>query len=109
MENWGLITVRSSSALYHPRKTWSDNETKMKVAILMAHEVAHQVLKNSFYEKCFCKKELNRIKRRDTVSCTYVHFLYLCTTFNGTENEKLKKIIHLQLPVFSKSRISPIS
>lgn len=40
MENWGLITYRSTALLYNP--STSDPEYKQKVAYVVAHEIAHQ-------------------------------------------------------------------
>lgn len=40
MENWGLITYRSTALLYNPDT--SDPEYKQKVAYVVAHEIAHQ-------------------------------------------------------------------
>lgn len=40
MENWGLITYRSTALLYNPKT--SDPEYKQKVAYVVAHEIAHQ-------------------------------------------------------------------
>eukprot|EP01135_Chromosphaera_perkinsii_P005100 Nk52_evm11s316 gene=Nk52_evmTU11s316 len=40
MENWGLITYRESALLYDPVK--SGAESKQRVAIVVAHELAHQ-------------------------------------------------------------------
>lgn len=40
MENWGLITYRSTALLYNPNT--SDPEYKQKVAYVVAHEIAHQ-------------------------------------------------------------------
>ena len=39
MENWGLITFRSSCILFDPEKT-SDSQ-KERIAIIIAHELAH--------------------------------------------------------------------
>lgn len=40
MENWGLITYRSTALLYDPAT--SSPEYKQKVAYVVAHEIAHQ-------------------------------------------------------------------
>lgn len=40
MENWGLITYRSTALLYDPET--SDPEYRQKVAYVVAHEIAHQ-------------------------------------------------------------------
>lgn len=40
MENWGLITYRSTALLYNEKT--SDPEYKQKVAYVVAHEIAHQ-------------------------------------------------------------------
>ena len=42
MENWGLITYRMSTLLFEP--TVSTDRDKESVAIVIAHELAHQVL-----------------------------------------------------------------
>lgn len=41
MENWGLITYRLTSLLYEPNESSSSN--KQWVAVVVAHELAHQV------------------------------------------------------------------
>ena len=41
MENWGLITYRLTSLLYDKEK--SSDSNKQWVAIVVAHELAHQV------------------------------------------------------------------
>ena len=41
MENWGLITYRMTSLLYD--KEESSDSNKQWVAIVIAHEIAHQV------------------------------------------------------------------
>lgn len=42
MENWGLITFRLTSILYDPSK--SSHSNKQWVAVVVAHELAHQVI-----------------------------------------------------------------
>lgn len=41
MENWGLMTFRTSNILYDPHD--STTHRKLIVAITIAHELAHQV------------------------------------------------------------------
>ncbi|CAG2210607.1 ERAP2 [Mytilus edulis] len=41
MENWGLVTYRESAVLYHPGE--SSDSDKQWVAVVIAHELAHQV------------------------------------------------------------------
>ena len=41
MENWGLITYRLTSILYDEKESSSAN--KQWVAVVIAHELAHQV------------------------------------------------------------------
>ena len=41
MENWGLITYRLTSLLYDKNK--SSDSNKQWVAVVVAHELAHQV------------------------------------------------------------------
>lgn len=41
MENWGLITYRLTSLLY--KKNKSSDSNKERVAVVVAHELAHQV------------------------------------------------------------------
>ncbi len=40
MENWGLITYRETSLLYQEGETSAD--AKQWVAVVVAHELAHQ-------------------------------------------------------------------
>ncbi|WKY12408.1 hypothetical protein Q1695_003749 [Nippostrongylus brasiliensis] len=40
MENWGLITYRENSLLYDPR--YYGQQNKKRVAVVVAHELAHQ-------------------------------------------------------------------
>ena len=52
MENWGLVTYRETALLY-------DNQTdpeisKQRVAVVIAHELAHQVLLLTTLVKCIC-------------------------------------------------------
>ena len=42
MENWGLITYRMTALLYDPEVSSASN--KQWVAIVVAHELAHQVI-----------------------------------------------------------------
>ena len=42
MENWGLITYRTQYLLFD--ELLSTEHDKMEVAIVIAHELAHQVL-----------------------------------------------------------------
>lgn len=44
MENWGLITFRETNILFDPEEASSSN--KQRVATVVAHEVAHQVIEN---------------------------------------------------------------
>lgn len=45
MENWGLITYRETAVLYDPIET--STSAHQWVAIVIAHELAHQVHKNN--------------------------------------------------------------
>ncbi len=40
MENWGMITYRETALLYDPEK--SSESDKTRVAVVIAHELAHQ-------------------------------------------------------------------
>jgi aminopeptidase N len=53
MENWGLITVDSANAL--PEPVIADR-AKMSTAMVMAHEVAHQVSKELILREILLKK-----------------------------------------------------
>ena len=46
MENWGLMTFRENLLLFNPKS--GSAADKQLVAIVVAHELAHQVL----YAKC---------------------------------------------------------
>lgn len=41
MENWGLITYRETAMLYDPMESAETN--KQRVAVVVSHELAHQV------------------------------------------------------------------
>lgn len=41
MENWGLVTYRENSLLFHPE--YSSIANKERVVTVIAHELAHQV------------------------------------------------------------------
>ena len=41
MENWGLIMYRETALLYDPEASSTGN--KQKVAVVVSHELAHQV------------------------------------------------------------------
>lgn len=41
MENWGLITYRETALLYDEAENSQGN--KQRVAVVIAHELAHQV------------------------------------------------------------------
>ena len=43
MENWGLVTYRETSLLFDPQISSSSN--KERVVTVIAHELAHQVLR----------------------------------------------------------------
>ena len=42
MENWGLITYRETAILYNPES--SSSSAKQWVAVVISHELAHQVI-----------------------------------------------------------------
>uniref|UniRef100_A0A0N4Z605 Aminopeptidase N n=1 Tax=Parastrongyloides trichosuri TaxID=131310 RepID=A0A0N4Z605_PARTI len=44
MENWGLVTYRESALLYDPKIQFPFQ--KMRVAVVIAHELAHQIFGN---------------------------------------------------------------
>lgn len=41
MENWGLVTYRETALLVDPQN--SSLQSKQRVAIVVGHEIAHQV------------------------------------------------------------------
>ena len=45
MENWGLILYRETALLYDPRESSTGN--KERVAVVVSHELAHQVATGS--------------------------------------------------------------
>ena len=45
MEHWGLITYREVNMLYDAMEASAAN--KQRVAVVVAHEIAHMVTKNS--------------------------------------------------------------
>lgn len=55
MENWGLITFRLTSILYDAKK--SSHSNKQWVAVVVAHELAHQVyytVINKWFVRILC-------------------------------------------------------
>lgn len=65
MENWGLITYRLTSLLYDEGK--SSDSNKQWVAVVVAHELAHQVC--LFYKQ---KKKGTNFK----LSLSFVYFKF---------------------------------
>lgn len=63
MENWGLITYRLTSLLYDERK--SSDSNKQWVAVVVAHELAHQV--------CLSYKQK---KRRNKFQIVFIFCLF---------------------------------
>lgn len=47
MENWGLITSRTTSILYDPQETSA--AAQQYVAVVIAHEIAHQVQVSTYF------------------------------------------------------------
>ena len=47
MENWGLITYKETSILYDSMET--STETHQWIAIVIAHELTHQVKKMTYF------------------------------------------------------------
>ena len=47
MENWGLIIYRETALLYDPAVSAASN--KQRVAVVVSHELAHQVCVESVY------------------------------------------------------------
>ena len=45
MENWGLITYRETALLFN--EGVSSESNKQRVAVVVSHELAHQVCRNS--------------------------------------------------------------
>jgi hypothetical protein len=62
MENWGLITYRESSILYDPLETSS--AAHQWVAIVIAHELAHQVRSLTILTMQFLLSLLNLNKKK---------------------------------------------
>ena len=50
MENWGLITYRETAMLYEPGVSSEGN--KQRVAVVVSHELAHQVSLSSLLAAC---------------------------------------------------------
>jgi len=63
MENWGLITYRLTSLLYDKHK--SSDSNKQWVAVVVAHELAHQVC------ACFYGKKI-RFLEKHWYSCCQI-------------------------------------
>lgn len=53
MENWGLITYRMTAVLYDP--VHSSTRDKEWVAIVVAHELAHQVQTTTNNNRLACE------------------------------------------------------
>ncbi|KAI5967001.1 uncharacterized protein KGF55_000410 [Candida pseudojiufengensis] len=73
MENWGLITYRSTALLYNSEK--SDPSYKQKVAYVVAHELAHQWFGNLVTMKWWDELWLNE-GFATWVGYTAVDYLY---------------------------------
>ena len=56
MENWGLITYRETAMLYQPGV--SSEGDKQRVAVVVTHEVAHQVCMYISQLPGVCRDEL---------------------------------------------------
>ena len=54
MENWGLITYRETAMLYQPGVSSEGN--KQRVAVVVSHELAHQVIVHAIYKYFFQKQ-----------------------------------------------------
>lgn len=69
MENWGLITYRLTSLLYDEHK--SSDSNKQWVAVVVAHELAHQVC------ACFLKNDVKPFIWKST-GAAVIEFCFMC-------------------------------
>ena len=98
MENWGLITYRTQYLLFD--ELLSTEHDKMEVAIVIAHELAHQVLivekKTQRNHLPFIWMHLVQIlfkglgcrlfsssQLHEIVKCSPLVFWYLCNNLDG--------------------------
>ncbi|KAK6457274.1 arginine/alanine aminopeptidase [Scheffersomyces xylosifermentans] len=93
MENWGLITYRSTALLYSETK--SDPSYKQKVAYVVAHELAHQWFGNLVTMKWWDELWLNE-GFATWVGFAAVDFLYPeWDIFSGFVSESLQQALNL--------------
>ncbi|RLV90627.1 Aminopeptidase 1 [Spathaspora sp. JA1] len=93
MENWGLITYRSTALLYSETK--SDPSYKQKVAYVIAHELAHQWFGNLVTMKWWDELWLNE-GFATWVGFTAVDYLFPeWDIFSGFVSESLQQALNL--------------
>ncbi|ABN66153.2 arginine/alanine aminopeptidase [Scheffersomyces stipitis CBS 6054] len=93
MENWGLITYRSTALLYSEEK--SDPSYKQKVVYVVAHELAHQWFGNLVTMKWWDELWLNE-GFATWVGFAAVEYLYPeWNIFSGFVSESLQQALNL--------------
>lgn len=115
MENWGLVTYRESAVLYHPGE--SSDMDKQWVAIVIAHELAHQWFGNLVTPQWWDDLWLNEgfasymeyegINKVDPMLKMDEQFI--CTTLQRALSRDSQKSSHpIQVPVNNPDEINEI-
>ena len=69
-QNWGLITFRQTALLYDPQQ--SSTSDKQRVAVVIAHELAHQWFGNLVTMKVCLRTPTHRTTRTTHTHDTHV-------------------------------------
>ncbi|ODV82321.1 uncharacterized protein CANTADRAFT_19886 [Suhomyces tanzawaensis NRRL Y-17324] len=93
MENWGLITYRSTALLYDEKT--SDSSYKQKVAYVIAHELAHQWFGNLVTMKWWDELWLNEGFATWVGYCAVDYLYPEWDIFSGFVSESLQKALSL--------------
>lgn len=93
MENWGLITYRSTALLYSEAK--SDPSYKQKVCYVVAHEIAHQWFGNLVTMKWWDELWLNEGFATWVGYAAVEHLFPEWDIFSGFVSESLQQALNL--------------